>query len=297
MPAPRALPDSVDATLELLRGGAYVADRALATVVHLSLVMGRPLLLEGETGVGKTEIANVLAAGLGRRLVRLSCHDGLDTAGALYEWNYPAQMLALHEARAAGTEAPDLYAERFLVRRPLLEALAPGEGGPAVLLVDEVDRADEPFEALLLELLADYRVTIPELGPVEAEEPPVIVLTSNRTREIHDALKRRCLYHWVGYPDAERELEILGIRAPDAPAELAREVVAFVNELRKEDLFKRPGTAETIDWANALAALDRARLDEDALDVTLGVLLKYQDDIEHVRGGRAGEILARAAGK
>ncbi len=293
MPA-RELPDGVDATLKLLHDGSYVADRPLATVVHLALSMGRPLLLEGETGVGKTEVANVLARALGRRLVRLSCHDGLDVAGALYEWNYPAQMLALHEARSGNKDVPDLHSERFLIRRPLLEALDSSRKGPAVLLIDEVDRADEPFEALLLELLSDFQVTIPELGTIRSENPPAVVLTSNRTREIHDALKRRCLYHWVGYPDAKREREILALRAPDASPNLAREVVAFVRELREEDLFKRPGTAETLDWANALTALDHARLEENALDMTLGVLLKYQDDIARVRGERARELLERA---
>ena len=293
MTTPRGAPASVDATLALLEDGAYVADRPLATVVFLALRMERPLVLEGETGVGKTEIANVLAAGLGRKLVRLSCHDGLDLASAVYEWNYPAQMLALQAVRE-GDDPPDLYTERFLVRRPLLEALAPHEGAPPVLLIDEVDRADAPFEALLLELLSEFRVTIPELGTLAAASPPPVVLTSNRTREIHDALKRRCLYHWVGYPDAAREFEILRVRQPDAPPALAREVVAFVRELRSADLFKPPGTAETLDWAHALVALDCARLEDDTVDRTLGVLLKYQDDIDQVRGPEAARLLSEA---
>ena len=293
VPAARPVPESVDATLELLQAGQYIADRPLATVAFLAMRMERPLLLEGETGVGKTEIANVLALGLGRRLVRLSCHDGLDLASAVYEWNYPAQMLALQAARA-GDSAPDLYTEKFLVRRPLLEALAADDDAPPVLLIDEVDRADAPFEALLLELLSEYRITIPELGTIAASTPPPVVLTSNRTREIHDALKRRCLYHWVGYPDAGREFAILQIRQPDAPAALAREVVAFVRELRSADLFKPPGTAETLDWAHALVVLDCARLEEEALDQTLGVLLKYQDDINQIRGSEAARLLAEA---
>lgn len=290
---PRAVPDSVDATLELLEAGAYVADRPMATVVFLTLQMERPLLLEGETGVGKTEIANVLAKGLGRKLVRLSCHDGLDLASAVYEWNYPAQMLALQSVRE-DDDPPDLYTEPFLIRRPLLEALATHEGAPPVLLIDEVDRADAPFEALLLELLSEFRVTIPEFGTIAAAAPPPVVLTSNRTREIHDALKRRCLYHWVGYPDAAREFEILRVRQPDAPPALAQEVVAFVRELRSADLFKPPGTAETLDWANALIALDCARLEDDTIDRTLGVLLKYQDDIDQIRGSEAARLLAEA---
>ena len=290
---PRAVPDSVDATLELLEAGAYVADRPMATVVFLTLQMERPLLLEGETGVGKTEIANVLAKGLGRKLVRLSCHDGLDLASAVYEWNYPAQMLALQSVRE-DDDPPDLYTEPFLIRRPLLEALATHEGAPPVLLIDEVDRADAPFEALLLELLSEFRITIPEFGTIAAAAPPPVVLTSNRTREIHDALKRRCLYHWVGYPDAAREFEILRVRQPDAPPALAQEVVAFVRELRSADLFKPPGTAETLDWANALIALDCARLEDDTIDRTLGVLLKYQDDIDQIRGSEAARLLAEA---
>ncbi len=293
---PHAVPASVDATLELLQAGHYVADRALATVVYLALRMERPLLLEGETGVGKTEIANVLATGLGRKLVRLSCHDGLDLASAVYEWNYPAQMLAL-QAVKKNADPPDLYTDQFLVRRPLLEAMEAHEGGPPVLLIDEVDRADAPFEALLLELLSDFRVTIPEFGTVVAASPPPVVLTSNRTREVHDALKRRCLYHWVGYPDAAREFEILRVRQPEAPPALAREVVAFVRELRSTDLFKPPGTAETLDWAHALIALDCSRLEDDSVDQTLGVLLKYQDDIDQVRGPEAARLLVEAQRK
>ncbi len=293
MTAPRAIPESVDATLELLEAGRYVADRALATVVFLALQMQRPLLLEGETGVGKTEVASVLADGLGRTLLRLSCHDGLDLASAVYEWNYPAQMLALQSTRAGAAPA-DLYTEEFLIRRPLLEALAGQEEAPPVLLIDEVDRADAPFEALLLELLSDYRVTIPELGTIAASRPPPVVLTSNRTREIHDALKRRCLYHWVGYPDAAREFDILRARLPGSPAALARAVVAFVRELRSADLFKPPGTAEALDWAHALTALDCTRIEDGTVDRTLGVLLKYQDDIDRVRGSEAARLLAAA---
>ncbi len=296
MTPPRPVPASVDATLELLQAGQYVADRPLATVVFLALQMERPLLLEGETGVGKTEVAAVLASALGRKLLRLSCHDGLDLASAVYEWNYPAQMLALQSA-PAGTGSADLYTEEFLIRRPLLEALADHEGVAPVLLIDEVDRADAPFEALLLELLSDFRVTIPELGTIAAARPPPVVLTSNRTREIHDALKRRCLYHWVDYPDAEREFEILQVRQPGHAPALARAVVAFVRELRSADLFKPPGTAETLDWAQALAALDCARIEEATVDQTLGVLLKYQDDIDRVRGPETARLLAEATRK
>ncbi len=296
MPNPPAIPDSVDATLALLRSRQYVADRPLATVVFLALSMERPLLLEGETGVGKTEVANVLALGLGRKLIRLACHDGLDLATAVYEWNYPAQMLALQEARAGGGAA-DLYSDRFLIKRPLLQALDAGDDAPPVLLIDEVDRADAPFEALLLEILSEYRISIPELGTIRAASPPPVVLTSNRTREIHDALKRRCLYHWVGYPDMARELEILQARQPETPAALAHEVVAFVRELREADLFKPPGTAETLDWAHALVTLDSAHLEEETLDRTLGVLLKYQDDIDKIRGTEAARLLSEARQK
>jgi len=294
------LPRSVEDTRRLLGAGRYVADESLATAVFLALKLGRPLLLEGEAGVGKTEVAKVLAETLGRRLIRLQCYEGLDAAAALYEWNYPRQMLEIRLAELggeAGAEgrarlARDIFAERFLLKRPLLLALEPGAAGPPVLLIDELDRTDEPFEAFLLEILSEFQVTIPELGTVRAPAPPIVVLTSNRTREVHDALKRRCLYHWIGYPDAARELEILRLRAPDLALALAEQVVAFVQRLRAADLFKLPGVAETIDWANALVALDRTALDAGTVDATLGVLLKYQDDIEKTAGRVVREMLA-----
>ncbi|MFQ6018473.1 MAG: AAA family ATPase [Kiloniellaceae bacterium] len=290
------LPASADAALELLRAGRYVADRSLATVLYLSLALNRPLFLEGEAGVGKTEIATVLAEALGRRLLRLQCYEGLDITSAVYEWNYPRQMVEIRIAEAAGdrdrgTLAADIFDERFLIERPLLQALRPELDGPPVLLIDELDRSDEPFEAFLLELLSDYQITIPELGTIAAGKPPIVVITSNRTREIHDALKRRCFYHWLDYPSAERELEILHVKAPKTPEVLSRQVVAFVQELRKMDLFKLPGIAETIDWADALTQLDRVALDPQTLDNTLGVLLKYQDDIAKVQGSQAANIL------
>lgn len=290
------LPASIDATQALLASAGYVADRALATVAFLSLKLRRPLFLEGEAGVGKTEIAKVLAAALGRPLIRLQCYEGLDVAAAVYEWNYAGQMMAIRLAEAGGSVdrerlESDLFSERYLIRRPLLRALEPGEGGAPVLLVDELDRTDEAFEAFLLEVLSDFQVTIPELGTIRAPEPPIVVLTSNRTREIHDALKRRCLYHWVDYPDAERELAILKRRVPGAPAALARDVVAFVQAIRKEDLFKAPGVAETLDWATALVELDAVALDPAIVSDTLGVLLKYQDDIQAMQGGRAKALL------
>jgi len=291
-----ALPESADATLELLTRGQYVADRSLATVLYLSLSLHRPLFLEGEAGVGKTEIAKVLASVLGRRLLRLQCYEGLDVSAAVYEWNYPRQMVEIRVSEAIGdrdreTLAADIFDRRFLIERPLMQALQPDLAGPPVLLIDELDRSDEPFEAFLLEVLSDYQITIPELGTIKAPEPPIVIVTSNRTREIHDALKRRCLYHWLDYPNAERELEILKVKAPGAPDALAREVVAFVQELRGMDLFKLPGIAETIDWADALTQLDKIVLDPEAIDNTLGVLLKYQDDIAKVRGSAAAEIL------
>ena len=297
------LPRSVEETRGLLASGRYVADASLSTAVFLALKLGRPLLLEGEAGVGKTEIAKVLAEALGRRLIRLQCYEGLDAAAALYEWNYPRQMLEIRLAELggeAGVEgrarlAHDIFDERFLLKRPLLLALepgGPGEAGPPVLLVDEIDRTDEPFEAFLLEILSDFQVTIPEMGTVSAPSPPIVVLTSNRTREIHDALKRRCLYHWIGYPDADRELEILRLRAPELAASLAGQIVRFVQRLREADLFKLPGVAETIDWARALLALDRIALDPDTVNATLGVLLKYQDDIEKMLGERVRGMLA-----
>jgi MoxR-like ATPase len=291
-------PASVDETMALLAGGNYVADRALATAIYLALTMHRPLFLEGEAGVGKTEIAKVLAATLGRRLVRLQCYDGLDLASALYDWNYPRQLLEIRLAEASGnrdkeTLAKGIFDRRFLIERPLLQAITP-EGGPAVLLIDELDRADEPFEAFLLELLADFQVTIPELGTIRAATPPVVILTSNRTREIHDALRRRCLYHWVDFPDAARERAILRLKAPAAPERLSHQVVAFVQKLRHMDLFKMPGVAETIDWCGALAHLDATELDPAKVDETLGVLLKYQDDIARIRGEQAAALVSEA---
>lgn len=290
-----SLPVSVDETLALLEAGQYVGDRALATALFLSLKLGRPLFLEGEAGVGKTEIAKVLADQLGRRLIRLQCYDGLDAATALYEWNYPRQMLEIRLAEAAGADkdalARDLFDERFLIKRPLLQALAPDSAGPPVLLIDEIDRTDEPFEAFLLELLSDFQVSIPELGTIKAPEPPLVIVTSNRTREIHDALKRRCFYHWVDYPTAERETAILRKKAPEASAQLAAEVVAFVQHLRGQELFKAPGVAETLDWAAALVQLDAVALDPELVDSTLGVLLKYQDDIARLRGSEALKLI------
>ncbi|MEL7347125.1 MAG: MoxR family ATPase [Pseudomonadota bacterium] len=291
-----SLPSTIDETQATLGEAGYVCGRALATVVFLSLRLGRPLFLEGEAGVGKTEIAKALAAALGRRLIRLQCYEGLDAASAVYEWNYPAQMIEIRLAEAEGGAdraalAASLFSERFLIRRPLLEAMSPQEGGAPVLLIDELDRTDEPFEAFLLEALSDFQVTIPELGTVAAPEAPIVILTSNRTREVHDALKRRCLYHWVDYPDAARELEILRARAPEAPARLSEEVVAFVQRLRTEDLFKRPGVAETIDWAKCLVALDAIALDPETVTSTLGVLLKYQDDIARFQDSQAKRVL------
>jgi MoxR-like ATPase len=289
----RELPRTVDETRQLLASGRYVADASLATAVFLSLKLGRPLLLEGEAGVGKTEVAKVLAETLGRQLIRLQCYEGLDAAAALYEWNYPRQMLEIRLAEldgATGAEgrerlAHDIFDARFLLKRPLLLALEPDPAGPPILLIDEIDRTDEPFEAFLLEILSDFQVTIPEMGTVRAPAPPIVILTSNRTREIHDALKRRCLYHWISYPDVARELEILRLRAPEMTEALAGQIVRFVQKLRTADLFKLPGVAETIDWARALLALDRVALDPETVHATLGVLLKYQDDIEKMLGG------------
>lgn len=291
-----ALPASIDATEALLNQGDYVADRSLATTLFLALKMGRPLFLEGEAGVGKTEIAKVLAATLGRRLVRLQCYEGLDLSSAVYEWNYPRQMLEIRLAEAAGTGdkeklGRDLFSSDFLVERPLLQALKPDPAGAPVLLIDELDRTDEPFEAYLLEVLSDFQITIPEIGPIKAAEPPIVIITSNRTREIHDALKRRCLYYWVDYPSAERELAILQRKVPGAPQRLSREIVAFIQHLRNTELFKLPGVAETIDWTRALAFLDKVSLDPDTIDNTLGVLLKYQDDIAKMKGSEAANIL------
>ena len=290
------LPASVDATVELLERGKYIADRSLATALYLSLSLRRPLFLEGEAGVGKTEIAKVLADTLKRRLIRLQCYEGLDVASAVYEWNYPRQMVEIRLAEATGEANresldEDIFSEKFLIERPLLQALQPQIGGAPVLLIDELDRTDEPFEAFLLEVLSDYQITIPELGTIKAPEPPLVVVTSNRTREIHDALKRRCFYYWVDYPSAERELEILRVKAPNAAEALSQDVVLFVQELRKIDLFKLPGVAETIDWVDALTQLDKVALDPEAIDSTLGVLLKYQDDIAKIEGSEARRIL------
>jgi MoxR-like ATPase len=293
--ASSGLPGSVDDTLELLASGDYVADRELATVVYLSLALGRPLLLEGEAGVGKTEIAKVLAGTLGRDLIRLQCFEGLDLANAAYEWDYPRQMVAIRIAEAAGQVGEvesTLYSREFLIERPLLQALEDHYGGPPVLLIDEIDRADEPFEAFLLELLSDFQISIPELGTIRASEPPIVIITSNRTREVHDALRRRCLYHWVRYPTSEAEERIVAIKAPGISDELRRQLIAFVHLLRVEDLFKAPGVAETIDWAHALAQLDVVSLDAGIVDDTLGSLLKYQDDIAKIRGSDAARLLA-----
>ena len=290
---------SIDAVQQMLAGQGYVCGRALGTVVFLSLKLGRPLFLEGEAGVGKTEIAKALATGLDRRLIRLQCYEGLDASTAVYEWNFPAQMVAIRTAEATGSAdraalTTELFGEEFLIERPLLEALRPDARGAPILLIDELDRTDAPFEAFLLEALGDFQVTIPELGTIKAPEPPIVILTSNRTREVHDALKRRCLYHWVDYPDFDRELEILAARAPEASANLSREVVAFVQNLRTEDLFKKPGVAETIDWAKCLLALDVVTLSPEVIADTLGAILKYQDDIAKLQGSEAKRILDQA---
>ena len=293
-----SLPDSIEGCLSLLRRGDYVGDRSLATTLFLALKMGRPLFLEGEAGVGKTEIAKVLAQVLDRSMVRLQCYEGLDVASAVYEWNYQRQMIEIRLAEAQGVTnrdglGHDIFSERFLIKRPLLRALESDKRGPQVLLIDELDRSDEPFEAYLLELLGDFQVTIPELGTVRANEPPIVIITSNRTREIHDALKRRCFYFWLDYPEASREREILAIKAPGVGERLSAQVVAFVHELREADLFKRPGIAESIDWAKSLHTLDQVELDQENVGSTLGILLKYQDDITRIRGSEAAEILAR----
>jgi MoxR-like ATPase len=291
------LPATIDDTAALLKEGRYVADRSLATALYLALKMGRPLFLEGEAGVGKTEIAKVLSETLGRRLIRLQCYEGLDVSSAVYEWNYSLQMIDIRIAEASGDRdreqiEHDIFSEKFLIKRPLLQALEPGvDGKPPVLLIDELDRTDEPFEAFLLEVLSDFQVTIPEIGTVKAPEPPIVILTSNRTREIHDAIKRRCFYYWVDYPDAKRELEILDVKVPNADKDLSNQVVAFVQKLRSTDLFKLPGVAETIDWTNALVQLDKIDLDPETVNDTLGVLLKYQDDIEKVKGSEAANLL------
>jgi MoxR-like ATPase len=289
-------PASIDETLKLLATADYLADRSLATVLFLALRMGRPLFLEGEAGVGKTEIAKVLSTTLGRRLIRLQCYEGLDVSAAVYEWNYAEQMIAIRLAEAEGNIdrerlTHDVFSDRFLIKRPLLQALEPDANGAPVLLIDELDRTDEAFEAFLLEVLADFQVTIPEMGTVKAAHPPIVIITSNRTREIHDALKRRCLYHWVGYPTAERELKIVRAKVPGISQRLSQEIVTFVQALRAQDLFKSPGVAESLDWAAALTELDVVALDPATVSDTLGVLLKYQDDIARIEGTKAKELL------
>ncbi len=293
------IPASVDATLDLLTSRGYLAERSLATVVYLSLKMGRPLFLEGEAGVGKTEIAKVLSAALGRKLIRLQCYEGLDVASAVYEWNSAAQMIAIRLAEASGETdreqlSADVFAEKYLIKRPLLQALEPDVAGPPVLLIDELDRADEAFEAYLLEILSDFQVTIPEFGTVKAPQAPIVIVTSNRTREIHDALKRRCLYHWVDYPSAERELAIVKSRVPNIGAKLSQQVVGFVQALREQDLFKVPGVAETIDWATALTELDARSLTPQVVGDTLCALLKYQDDIGRMQGPALDKVIKEA---
>ena len=301
------MPANIDETVALLEAGGYVSDRALATVLFLSLSMGRPLFLEGEAGVGKTEIAKVLSQTLGRKLIRLQCYEGLDINSAVYEWNYAAQMVEIRMREASGDTDRDamesgVFSERFLIRRPLLQALEEQDGGAPILLIDELDRTDEAFEAFLLEILSDFQVTIPELGTIRAKEPPIVIITTNRTREIHDALKRRCLYHWVDYPDAEREMAIVKVKVPKAGEELSREIVAYVQKLREIDLFKNPGVAETLDWAGALIELDKLALDPQTVSDTIGVLLKYQDDIARIQADEGQKILeqvkadVRAAG-
>jgi MoxR-like ATPase len=290
------LPASIDETVALLGKADYIADRSLATVLYLALRMGRPLFVEGDAGTGKTEIAKVLSQTLGRRLIRLQCYEGLDVAAAVYEWNYGAQMIAIRLAEVEGEHdrqrvEHDVFSEQYLIKRPLLQALEPDPAGPPVLLIDEIDRTDEAFEAFLLEVLADFQITVPELGTVKAPHPPIVVVTSNRTREVHDALKRRCLYHWVGYPDAQRELKILRAKVPGVGKKLSEQVVGFVQALRKEDLFKVPGVAETLDWAGALTELDAVALDPATVSDTLGVLLKYQDDIARTDQSKIKSLL------
>ena len=292
------IPASIDETLTLLSESHYIADRSLATTLYLSLKMGKPLFLEGEAGVGKTEVAKVLSSALGRKLVRLQCYEGLDINSAVYEWNYSGQMIEIRLAEASGgidkkSLSSDVFSKKFLIERPLLQALKTENGQPPVLLIDELDRTDEPFEAFLLELLSDFQITIPEIGTIKAEQPPLVIVTSNRTREIHDALKRRCLYHWVDYPSAEREFQIIQAKLPGIDKQLSAQLVAYVQHLRDEDLFKLPGVAETLDWAEALTQLDKVALDSEAVDNTLGTLLKYQDDIAKIRGSEAAQILER----
>lgn len=291
-----SVPRSIEETSEMLASENYLAGRALATVLFLSLKMKRPLFLEGEAGVGKTEVAKVLAKALDRPLIRLQCYEGLDVSSAVYEWNYPAQMLEIRLAEAAGTTdrnriESDIFSDRYLIRRPVLQALSSPDGRAPVFLIDELDRTDEAFEAFLLEVLSDFQVTVPELGTIRAAEPPIVIITTNRTREVHDALKRRCLYHWVDYPLAAQELEIIRRKAPGCNAALSREIVAYVQRLRTMDLFKNPGVAETIDWATALTELDRTALDPETIADTLGTLLKYQDDIARIEGSEGRKLL------
>ena len=295
MPANK-IPNSIDDTHALLTDGGYVADRALSTVLYLALKMQRPLFLEGEAGVGKTEIAKVLSQTLGRPLIRLQCYEGLDISSAVYEWNYSAQMIEIRMREASSDNSvkdleKGIFSEKFLIKRPLLKALEAGADGPPVLLIDELDRSDEAFEAFLLEILSDYQITIPEIGTIKAKEPPIVIITTNRTREIHDALKRRCLYHWVDYPDATRELQILEAKVPGVGARLSREIVGYVQKLRQQELFKNPGVAETLDWATALIELDKLALDPQSISDTVGVLLKYQDDIAKISTSESAKIL------
>ena len=291
-----AIPTDIDATLALLGQGNYIADRSLATTLYLALKMGRPLFLEGEAGVGKTEVAKVLSETLARPLVRLQCYEGLDVASAVYEWNYARQMIEIRMAEATGSVdrerlGRDIFRDEFLIKRPLLQALETNRGVAPVLLIDELDRTDEAFEAYLLEVLSDFQITIPEIGTIAAQQPPIVIITSNRTREIHDALKRRCLYYWVDYPNAERELTILRSKVPGCEEILSRQVVEFIQRLREHDLFKLPGIAETIDWATALTELNKVVLEPETVDSTLGTLLKYQDDILKIQGSEAALIL------
>ncbi|MTI09275.1 AAA family ATPase [Curvivirga aplysinae] len=291
-----SMPSSVAETLSLMEQGNYVADRSLTNALFLALKLGRPLFLEGEAGVGKTEIAKVLSQCLGRKLIRLQCYEGLDVSSAVYEWNYARQMVEIRMSEASQEMnkkqlQTNLFSDQFLIKRPILQALEEQEEGPPILLIDELDRTDEPFEAFLLEVLSDFQVTVPEIGTIKAKEPPIVIITSNRTREIHDAIKRRCFYHWVDYPNAERELDILKRKAPDAPEQLSEQIVGFINKLRNLDLFKLPGVAETIDWAHALTQLDRMALDPDTINDTLGTILKYQDDIQRIQGTEASRLL------
>jgi len=291
---------SVDQVVAELSNRRYVIERSLATALFLALKLGKPLLLEGEAGVGKTEVAKVLTEAMGARLIRLQCYEGLDVNSAVYEWNYSRQMLHIRMLELEADEtlrkegAKELFSEEFLIKRPLLQALESVDGKPTVLLIDELDRADEEFEAFLLEILSDFQVTVPEIGTIKAERPPVVIITSNRTREIHDALKRRCLYHWIDYPSLEKEYRILLAKVPNAPETLAEQVVSFVQELRKIELYKLPGVAETLDWATALTALDQRDLEEKVVEETLGVILKYQEDVDKLKGEKVRALVQRA---